>query len=182
MPAIPPLDPADAPEETNAVYADFQRRMGFPAPPNFITTQGHSSSVTKGTWGVVKEVLLQGSIPRSVKELMFTAISQERGCHYCDAAHLACCRMLGVDPETLEQLAADVDSIRPQRVRDIVSFGVKCARAPRSLEAADFDSLRQHGLTDGEILEVISMAGLALYANTIADATGMEADRMFSEL
>jgi AhpD family alkylhydroperoxidase len=37
-----------------------------------------------------------------MKELMFVAISVDRGCRYCDAAHVACCRMLGVNPAVLE--------------------------------------------------------------------------------
>jgi len=31
-------------------------------------------------------------------------------------------------------------------------------------------------------VETIAMAGVAVYANIIADATGMSADEMFSEL
>ena len=48
------LKPDDASIETRTVYEEFYRRMSFPAPPNFIMTQGHSPTVAKGTWGVVK--------------------------------------------------------------------------------------------------------------------------------
>lgn len=181
MPAIHALEPSDADEETREIYADFQRRMGFPAPPNFIKTQGHSVDVARGTWGVVQNVLVGGRLPRSVKEMMFSAISRDRGCEYCEAAHLACCRMLGVDPTNIEQVVDDIDKITPAKLRDLVAFSVKCARSPRALEEADFASLRQHGLGQAEILEVIAMSALAVYANTIADATGMEADSMFTD-
>ena len=49
------------------------------------------------------------------------------------------------------------------------------------IQDADFEILRGHGLGLSEIMEVISMAALAVYANTIADATGMSNDEMFTQ-
>jgi AhpD family alkylhydroperoxidase len=158
MPHLPTLEPSSAPKEVADVYHDFQRRMGFPAPPNFIKTQGHSLAAVQGTWGLVQNVLIGGLLPRTLKEMMFVAISRARACRYCEAAHLACCRMLGVDPKAL-----------------------KCARDPQSLVDDDFERLRRHGLGHSEIMEAVSMAALAVYANTIADATGMPADEMFTQ-
>ncbi|HEY5420823.1 MAG TPA: carboxymuconolactone decarboxylase family protein [Marmoricola sp.] len=181
MPNIATLEPENAPDDVRAVYSDFQRRMGFPAPPNFIKTQGHSLAVAQGTWGLVQNVLVGGALPRTLKEMMFSAISRNRQCRYCEAAHLACCRMLGVDPHTLEMLVSRVDGITPEKARDIILFGIKCARDPQGLEVTDYDQLRHHGLNPSEIVEVVSMSALAVYANIIADATGMAADEMFSE-
>ena len=76
MPHIPILPPEQAPKDVNAVYEEFYRRMSFPSPPNFIMTQGHSSTVVRGTWEMVKNVLVMGVIPRWQKEMMFVAISR----------------------------------------------------------------------------------------------------------
>jgi len=181
MQNIPTVEEADASKDVAAIYADFQRRMGFPHVPIFIKTQGHSLAVTRGTWALVQNVLVRGALPRTVKEMMFAAISHERQCAYCEAAHLACCRMLGVDAASLALLISDLPDLSPEKVRDIIQFGLKCARDPRSLEIADFETLRRHGLSQSEIMETIAMAGVAVYANIIADATGMSADEMFSE-
>lgn len=48
-----------------------------------------------------------------------------------------------------------------------------------SLSEADYESVRSHGLGQPEIVELTAMSGLAVYANIMADATGMEADAMF---
>jgi uncharacterized peroxidase-related enzyme len=181
VPNLTTLEPDAAPEEVVEVYDEFQRRMGFPAAPNFIKTQGHSLAVARGTWGLVENVLVGGVLPRTLKEMMFVAISQSRNCRYCEAAHLACCRMLGIEPSVLETLVSNVDDMSPVKVRDIVLFGVKCARDPQSLTHEEFEGLRRHGLSESEIMEAISMAALAVYANTIADATGMPADEMFTQ-
>lgn len=182
MPHIDTIEPDDASEEIRALYVDFQRRMGFPAAPNFIKVHGHSLAAASGTWGLVQNVLVGGALPRTLKEMLFVAISSDRECRYCKAAHLACCRMLGIDSDSLARLGGDIDGIDPPKVRDILKFGVKCARAPQSLTSQDFEGLKAHGLRQSEIMELISMAGLAVYANILADATGMESDEMFSQL
>jgi AhpD family alkylhydroperoxidase len=142
--------------------------MGFPSPPNFILTQGHAPNVARGTWEAVRNVLLGGEIPRWIKELMFLAISVDRQCSYCAAAHAACCRMLHVNPEWTEAVR--------------LLFGLKAARSPQSLAPEDFSKLRSYGLRQAEIMELIGMAAFAVYANIIADATAMDGDPMFEQL
>ena len=182
MPHIRPLPVDDAPREVRDTYDEFSRRMSFPSPPNFIMTQGHSPNVARGTWDLVRNVLVTGKIERWIKEMVFAAISQDRNCHYCTAAHLACCRMLGVDPAFLNSLVRDVNSLKDEKVRDIILFGLKCSRDPQSISKTDYAMLGHHGLGQPEILELIAMSGLAVYANIMADATGMEADSLFASL
>jgi uncharacterized peroxidase-related enzyme len=182
VPNIETLELAAAPQDVVEVYLDFQRRMGFPAPPNFIKAQGHSLAVAKGTWGLVQNVLVGGILPRTLKEMMFVAISRARKCRYCEAAHFACCRMFGVDAELLQTLVSKVTDMEPPKVRDVILFGLKCATDPQSVGDADVEGLRQHGLGQAEIVEAMAMAALAVYANIIADASGIADDAMFSQL
>ena len=182
MPHIPLLLPDNAPPPVRDVYEDFSRRMRFPSPPNFILTQGHSPSVVSGTWDLVRNVLVSGKIDRWIKELIFVAISKDRNCNYCTAAHIACCRMLGVDPAILESLVRDVKSLSNAKLRDILLFAIKCSRHPQNLVDSDFETLRRHHFGQPEILEIIAMSALAVYANILADATAMEADTMFGSV
>jgi uncharacterized peroxidase-related enzyme len=178
-PHVPPLPPAQATREAQAVYEEFYRRMAFPSPPNFITTQGHSPAAARGTWELVRNVLVGGEIPRWKKEMIFVAISRDRNCRYCVAAHVACCRMLGAD---VDQLVKDVNLVPDPVLREMILFALKCAREPQSLTGADYDRLRARKLSQSEIVELIAMSGLAVYANIMADATGMAADEMFTSL
>ena len=182
VPHIPVLPTDVAPEDVRSLYADFRTRMSFPAPPNFILTQGHSPAAASGTWGLVRNVLVQGKIPRWMKELIFVAISKDRNCQYCEAAHIACCRMLGVDQKYLDALVRNVPMTGNPKLREMIHFALKCSRDPRSVSAEDHAKLRQHGMSESEIVELIAMAGLAVYANIMADAIGMEPDRMFNEI
>ncbi len=143
MAHLPTLEAESAPKEVVEVYNDFQRRMGFPEAPNFIKTQGHSLAAARGTWALVKNVLVGGLLPRTLKEMMFVAISQDRDCRYCEAAHLACCRMLGIEPTALEALVANVVDIAPPKVRDIIRTQVLACL--QGLTEADFEGC---GVTD----------------------------------
>src|SRR6187455_2314749 len=111
MSHVPLLKPEKAPHEVKTIYEEFHRRMSFPSAPNFIMTQGHSPTVARGTWEAVRNILVSGKIPRWTKEMMFVAISKDRGCRYCTAAHFACCRMLGVEPDTLDRLVEDITTL-----------------------------------------------------------------------
>jgi uncharacterized peroxidase-related enzyme len=180
MTNIPILPPEQACTATNVVYEEFHRRMSFPAPPNFIMTQGHSPTAARGTWEAVQNILVSGEIPRWKKELIFVAISKERNCKYCYAAHIACCRMLGVESGTIDIMIRDVAQLPDAKLRDMILFCQNCARDPQGLGPADYEVLREHGLKQSEIIELVAMSALAVYANIIADATAMEPDAMFA--
>ena len=184
MPHIPPCVPPAASAEAVAIYDDFYSSMGFPAAPNFILTQGHAPNVASGSRHAVKNILAEeGRIARWIKELMFVAISVDRNCAYCSAAHVACCRMLDVNPQWTEAAAqGDLDKIADPKLRDMLRFAVKAAREPRALRPTDFQRLQSYGLDLADIMEIIGMAAFAVFANIIADATAMEPDRMFGEL
>jgi len=181
MAHIPICSPEDASSEVKIVYEEFHTQMRFESAPTFITTQGHSPTAVRGTWDLVRGILVNGELARWIKEIMFVAISHDRSCRYCKAAHIACCRMLKVDPEWIELAIGNVELMPDPKLRDMVQFARKCARAPGSLTPQDYAGLRSHGLADKEIVEIITMAGLAVYANIVADATGMEDDSMFHE-
>ena len=74
MPNIPILPPDKAPKEVNAVYEEFYRRMSFPSAPNFITTQGHSSTVVRGSWEAVRNVLVTG-VPEIMEIIAMSAFA-----------------------------------------------------------------------------------------------------------
>jgi alkylhydroperoxidase family enzyme len=64
----------------------------------------------------------------------------------------------------------------------MILFGLKCSRQPQAVFEGDYEKLRKHGLSEPEILELIAMSGLAVYANIMADATGMDADAIFDSI
>lgn len=169
-----------APAEVAEIYRHFTKQMGYPDVPSFITTLGGSPALVEGTCTLVENLLLQGTLPRATKELIFLAVATDRECEYCKEAHTACCRMLGVEDETIDAVRNGLRGELPGRIREILLFSIKCAAAPEELAEEDFALLRQHGLTQQQMLEVIAISALAVYTTIIADATLLEPDAMFS--
>jgi len=79
-------------------------------------------------------------------------------------------------------LVRAMDHIPDPKLRDMIKFSLKCSRNPQGLTDSDYATLRERGLSQSEILEIIAMSALAVYANIIGDATTMESDEMFSAL
>lgn len=145
--------------------------------PNFFKTLANSTPVLEGTWYVYRNVSTRGSISEALKEMIFVAISAATECAYCEAAHLAFCRILKVDSETCENLVRNVDALKPPRVRDVVRFAVKAGTAPKSLVKADYELLRSHGINDEQIIEIVAMSAFARYAITVAEALKLDVDQ-----
>jgi uncharacterized peroxidase-related enzyme len=182
MPRFPLTKEADATDEVAEIYRDFRQRMGFPEVPNFLQIQGVAPSILAATWGLVEHVLLEGSLPRATKELIFLAVAMDRECEYCKEAHAACCRILGVDESTVQSVMAGLAGEIPADTRDVLRFAIKCSTAPQELDDQDFAILREAKLDSPQIFEVIATSALALYATTIADSTLIEKDKMFDSM
>ena len=168
---------ATASEATHRIYKQILDVKHLRFVPNFFKTLANSQAVLEGTWSVYRHVSTRGSISEVLKEMIFVAISAAKKCEYCEAAHLAFCRILKVDPETCINLVNNLDGVRPERTRDIVRFGVKAGTDPKGLTDADYDALRRHGINENEIIEIVAMAAFAMYAITIADALKLEVDK-----
>ncbi len=119
-----------APEETERLYKEILDVKQVRIIPNFFKTLTNNPTVLQATWSVYRDVSSRGLIEEAVKEMIFVAISAAKNCAYCQAAHLAFCRILKVDQETCENLVRDIDALQPERIRDIVRFAVKTGVAP----------------------------------------------------
>lgn len=182
MPRFQQVPKSEASPEVQNVYRHFIEKMGFPDVPSFISTQGAAPAMLSGTCSLVEHLLLEGTLPRATKELIFLAIAADRECAYCKEAHAACCRLLGVEDATIEVVSNGLRGDLPDPIRDVLLFAIKCARAPEELSEEDFGYLRQHDMTQQQVLEVIAISALAVYATIIADATLLEPDAMFAKL
>ena len=65
--------------------------------------------------------------------------------------------------------------------RAVLAFAGQVARDATSITEADVDALRQVGLTDNEIGDVVFAAAARCFFATVADAFGAEADHQLGE-
>jgi uncharacterized peroxidase-related enzyme len=166
-----------ASDTTNQIYKQILKVKHLRAVPNFFKTLANSPAVLEGTWTAYRNVSTRGSIPEVLKEMIFVAISAAKNCAYCEAAHIAFCRILKVDAETCKNLVSNVDGIQPERTRDIVKFGLKAGISPQDIDDADYKILKRHGIDEAGMIEIVAMSGFAVNAITIADALKLDVDK-----
>jgi uncharacterized peroxidase-related enzyme len=183
MPLFAKVHPQDATGEVAEVFEEIQRTLNAPFIPNFFQTLGKNApNVLRGTWEVYKNVNWKGMLDPALKELVFTAISNWKNCTYCETAHLAFCAALEVEPANLRAVITDIGTIHGETARAVVKFGLDCARNPHSIDEKRRDELKKHGLSDGEVLELIAMVSFSLYAINLAEAMKLDIDDDFIQI
>jgi alkylhydroperoxidase family enzyme len=80
----------------------------------------------------------------------------------------------------LQQIVDDLDQLKPERLQGIVKFAMKCAEYPDLLTEEDYEMVREQGVTDEEIVEIISLAAIGTYFDTLAEALKLEPDSIYT--
>ena len=172
------FDPTGNPE-LEALYKDLNAK-GFAmngVPMNFFTSQSIRPDILKATWLFVQSMLIQGQLPRTVKEMIIVAISVQNNCGYCETVHAGALQMMGVASDVVNSCVRDpLNAPIPAAHQHMINFALKVNTDPTSVTDADYETLRDYGMSDEEILEVVSMASFAQFLNTWADVSGIQID------
>jgi uncharacterized peroxidase-related enzyme len=95
-------------------------------------------------------------------------------------AHGAALRVLGKNPYVADQVSAHHhDAELTPREHAIAELAVKLTVNPASVEAADLDRLRAHGLSDADIWDVGAIAAFFNLSNRMASLAGLRPNREF---
>jgi uncharacterized peroxidase-related enzyme len=162
-------------------FDDIKRVMEIPFIPNIHKTVANSPTALAGTWDALRNIFLQTSLPMSLASMILFSIAAAKKCQYCSAVHQVTCKTLGVEEETLAALDSNLEALAPQRVQAIVKFAQKCALDPQSLQEADYEAVREQGIGDQELMEIIALAALGNFLDTLADGMKVEVDSVFKE-
>ena len=181
MSVVPVIEQADATGEVAEIYNEIQREMGIPFVPNIDKAIAGAPNVLKGTWEVLRNVFLQTTLPMPLAMMILFKCSKSNNCQYCESIHRVNCISSGIDQKTLEALERDLRALSPMRVQTIIRFAEKCAIDRHSLNDADYELVRAQGVTDDEMIEIVGLAALCNYLDTIADSLKLEVDDMIAQ-
>jgi uncharacterized peroxidase-related enzyme len=176
------IEEAQATGEIAGIYADIQRALGIPFVPEVDKVLANAPNTLRGTWAAVEQIFLKSTLPASLSSMILYSISSANECQYCVPMFKATCMSAGIDSDTLAALDRDLDGLSPVRIQSIVKFAQKCARDRAHLSDADYESVRVQGVSDQEILEIIALAALANFLNTIADSLKLEIDDPIAQM
>jgi uncharacterized peroxidase-related enzyme len=170
------IEEDEARGEVADIYEEVKREMQMPFVPNFVKMLAISPTALAVEWALLSTFYARTTFPESLVAMLMYAIAHGNQCKYCSAGHEMTCRTLGIDEETLDRLVRDLDTLSPERIRAIVQFVLKAGRNPKGVNAADYERLRQHGLTDEEIVELVMISAIGNMGDIIADALKIEVD------
>ena len=170
MPTIKPID-KNAPTNEAKVYASFEDR--FDKVPNFFGTLANSSAALQAYVAVTAE-LDDGELGLVLSEQIALAVAGEHSSEYCAAVHTRVAKEIGIDHE---EAALNIQGISSNRKTGLIlQFVVKLIRLGGKLSASDINLLRDQGITDGEIVEIIARTGLATFSNMLNNVAQTEHD------
>lgn len=181
MSVVPVIEQADATGEVAEIYNEIQREMGIPFVPNLNKAIAGAPNVLKGTWEALRNIFLQTTLPMPLAMMILFKCANSNNCQYCESIHRVNCISSGIDQKTLEALEKDMGALSPSRVQTIVRFAEKCARDRQNLNDADYELVRAQGISDDEIIEIVGLAALANFLDTIADSLKLEVDDMIAQ-
>jgi len=116
-------------------------------------------------------------------ELVTLAAAQALKCTYCMLAHGAVLRKNFFGAKELAAIAKDFrnSSLPPEEVA-LMEFAQKVTLEPNQTNEHDFDLLREKGLSDEEILDVVLTVTARNFMSKTLDALGAEPDAAFMDL
>jgi len=167
--------------EVAEIYDEFKRHFQIPIAPNSIKTLAIAPAALRNYWDLTRSFYEHTTLPESLTSMILFTIAERRHCKYCSASHEMTCRSLGIDETTLAALVKDLGNVNPLRIRTIIEFALKAADTAQELVADDYDRIREQGVTDEELVEIIHVVAMANYLDTLADASKVEVDPMLAQ-
>jgi uncharacterized peroxidase-related enzyme len=107
-------------------------------------------------------------LARADRELGATVQSIANSCIYCTSVHARFYLQLAKRADVIDPLFRDgVAAALPPRERAIADFAAALAETPPSAGASHVRALRDHGLSDEEILDLADAVALFAWANRL---------------
>ena len=169
---LPMVDPL--PEATQKYFDICQDKLGM--IPNVLRAHAFDIDKLNAFTALYNDLMLGDSaLTKLEREMVAVVVSATNHCYYCLTAHGAAVRALSGDPALGEQLVmnwrvADVTA----RQRAMLEFAEKVTLASARIEESDRQALRDVGLGDRDIWDLINVAAFFNMSNRVASATAMQ--------
>ena len=112
-------------------------------------------------------------LPRAERELSTVIASMVNGCIYCASVHSRRFADLTKKPETMQGLFdSGLEAELEPRLRAIADFAERLSRSPHRMTATDLAPLREAGLDDLQILDLIHATAMFANANRLMQTLG----------
>jgi uncharacterized peroxidase-related enzyme len=173
MPFIAAVPEEDATGEVALLYAEERARLGY--VPNYVRAFSPRPEVYRA-WQALNGAVKAHDLRRY--ELATLAAARAQRSSYCALAHGKVLAEQFFEPAVVGALPEGLDEVD----RAAMELAAKVAVDATSIEAADVERLRELGLSDEEILDVVLAAAVRCFFSKTLDALGTRPDARFAEL
>ncbi|KQO25867.1 carboxymuconolactone decarboxylase [Acidovorax sp. Leaf76] len=170
-PRIPLVDRATATGPARALLDQIHGAFG--ATPHMFRAVAHSPAALQSMWSAFG-ALGGGVIGAALGEQIAVAVANRNACDYCLAAHTALGRKAGVSGDALA--AAQSGESTDPRTAAVLRFALQLVNERGQVDAADVQALRDQGLDDEHIVEIVAHVALNLYTNYVNVALAVPVD------
>jgi alkylhydroperoxidase family enzyme len=166
---LPVMEEEEAAGEIAETFDEIRTVLGVPSVGVANLAAAVSPATLISGTRLAHDFLQRATLPMPLLFMIHYAISVARDCQFCSASFKHACRSVGVDEEMLQALVNNLDAVNPRRAQEIIKFAVRCALDPQGLIEADYDRVRDQGVSDEELVEIIGWVAVAMYHDTISD-------------
>jgi len=164
MARIQPVDPRSATGAARSLLDAVQAQPGV--TPNFIRVLAHSPKALEGLLGL-HGAAAGLALDQATQERIALAVAEGNACEYCVSALTAIGRHAGLSNEEM---------LLNRQGKSAAAFAKTLNGSLGEVTTAEVDAARAAGLSDGEIVEIISLVVLDIFTNIIGKATRVDGD------
>jgi len=160
MPRLSVVQPELATGPLKQIYDDVVAKMGQVV--NIFQGMANSPAALKAYLSM-SAALAEGELSPEDREVVYLAVSENNGCHYCVSAHSMLAKQAGLSDD--ETLAARNFQSQDEKRAALLDFVRKVIATKGFVTDDDIDAVRGAGYSDGQIAESIGYIGLATFSN-----------------
>lgn len=163
----------DVPEGVTRLWDKSQEAFGF--VPNVFQGQAVNGDQFLAWWNYFNLLVnKEGHLTNAERELVAVVVSGINRCTYCTISHGAALRQFTGDPVTSDLVAVNWrQTDLPARERAIAEYAELLTRAPDEVTREDLEPLREVGMDDHQIMELVQVIGMFNMTNRVATAIGL---------
>jgi uncharacterized peroxidase-related enzyme len=179
MSYLPTVPPEEAAAEVKAIYDKDLAAQGYVA--NYTRAFSRRPEVLQG-WLGLKDAITSGMDPR-LYELATVAAATAIRSSYCSLVHGNILATRYYPAEKVVSMAADEvgDGLDAADVA-VIRFARKVAQEAEKITQEDVDELRDLGLSDADVFNVIVVAAARCFFSKVLDATGTLPDAALHDM
>jgi uncharacterized peroxidase-related enzyme len=173
MSYLPKREFEDIPGEARALLGEWEE--AYSRPSHIYRVMAQNPRVMAASAHAWLELVTRPSLlDRWIKEAVVVITCSTQGTPYCVQGHSHAVTLQGISEDQVAAIREHRFDGFEEPARSIFRFARKAAGEPKQMTDADYDMLRQAGLDDERILEVLGCIWANTAMNLIVDALGVK--------